>query len=227
MDTIKQFSNPEAVMQRALDLASLGTGSVEPNPAVGAVIVDEDLNLIGEGYHQQFGGPHAEIHALSMAGTRAKGATIYVTLEPCCHQGKTGPCSQAIIQAGLKKVVIAMRDPAPHVDGGGIAELEQAGIEVELGLLELAAQKLVRPFVKRVTTGLPWIHAKWAMTLDGKIATRTGHSQWISNQQSRELVPPDSWPHGCNHGRSADSGKRRPATHSATCWPQNSCADYC
>ncbi|WP_145313699.1 bifunctional diaminohydroxyphosphoribosylaminopyrimidine deaminase/5-amino-6-(5-phosphoribosylamino)uracil reductase RibD [Gimesia fumaroli] len=188
MDTINQFSNSEAVMQRALDLASLGTGSVEPNPAVGAVIVDENLNLIGEGYHQQHGGPHAEIHALTMAGTRAKGATIYVTLEPCCHQGKTGPCSQAIIKAGIKKAVIAMRDPAPHVDGGGIAELQQAGIEVELGLLESAAQKLVRPIVKRVTTGLPWVHAKWAMTLDGKLATRTGHSQWISNELSRELV---------------------------------------
>ncbi|QDT45831.1 Riboflavin biosynthesis protein RibD [Gimesia alba] len=175
-------------MQHALDLACLGTGSVEPNPAVGSVIVDENLQLIGEGYHQQYGGPHAEIHALSMAGTRAKGATIYVTLEPCCHQGKTGPCSQAIIQAGVKKAVIAMRDPAPHVDGGGIAELQQAGIEVELGLLESAAQKLVRPFVKRVSTGLPWVHAKWAMTLDGKIATRTGHSQWISNEHSRELV---------------------------------------
>ncbi|WP_339730211.1 bifunctional diaminohydroxyphosphoribosylaminopyrimidine deaminase/5-amino-6-(5-phosphoribosylamino)uracil reductase RibD [uncultured Gimesia sp.] len=188
MDTTRQFSSPEAVMQRALDLASLGTGSVEPNPAVGSVIVDENLHLIGEGYHQQYGGPHAEIHALAMAGNQAKGATIYVTLEPCCHQGKTGPCSQAIIQAGIKKAVIAMRDPAPHVDGGGIAELQQAGIEVELGLLELAAQKLVRPFVKRVTTGQPWVHAKWAMTLDGKIATRTGHSQWISNERSREFV---------------------------------------
>tara|TARA_R110002111_G_scaffold259308_1_gene329256 strand:- start:63837 stop:64970 length:1134 start_codon:yes stop_codon:yes gene_type:complete len=188
VDTIRQFSSPEAVMQRALELARLGAGSVEPNPAVGSVIVDESLQLIGEGYHQQYGGPHAEIHALKMAGNRAKGATIFVTLEPCCHQGKTGPCSQALIQAGVSKVVIAMRDPAPHVDGGGIAELQQAGIEVEVGLLESAAQALVRPFVKRVTQGLPWIHAKWAMTLDGKIATKTGHSQWISNARSREIV---------------------------------------
>ncbi|WP_417390282.1 bifunctional diaminohydroxyphosphoribosylaminopyrimidine deaminase/5-amino-6-(5-phosphoribosylamino)uracil reductase RibD [Gimesia sp.] len=182
------FSNPEDVMQRALELARLGTGSVEPNPAVGSVIVDDRLHLIGEGYHQQCGGPHAEINALKMAGDAARGKTIYVTLEPCCHQGKTGPCSQALIQAGIKKVVIAMRDPAPHVDGGGIAELKQAGIEVEVGLLESEALALVRPFVKRVTQGLPWIHAKWAMTLDGKIATRTGHSQWISNPQSRERV---------------------------------------
>lgn len=188
MDTIRQFSNPEAVMQRAIELARLGTGAVEPNPAVGSVIVDENLRLIGEGYHQKCGGPHAEIHALNMAGKQAKGATIYVTLEPCCHHGKTGPCSQAIIQAGIKKAVIAMRDPAPHVDGGGIAELLQAGIEVELGLLDSVAQKLVQPFVKHVTTGLPWVHAKWAMTLDGKIATRTGHSQWISNARSREIV---------------------------------------
>ncbi len=175
-------------MQRALELASLGTGFVEPNPAVGSVIVDENLQLIGEGYHQKCGGPHAEIHALNMAGEQAKNATVFVTLEPCCHQGKTGPCSQALIQAGVKKVIIAMRDPAPHVSGGGIAELQQAGIEVEVGLLESAAQKLVRPFVKHVTTGLPWVHAKWAMTLDGKIATGAGHSQWISNERSRKIV---------------------------------------
>lgn len=188
MDTIRQFSSPEAVMQRALELASLGIGLVEPNPAVGSVIVDENLKLIGEGYHQQYGGPHAEIHALNMAKDKAKNATIFVTLEPCCHQGKTGPCSQALIQAGIKRAVIAMRDPAPHVSGGGIADLQQAGVEVEVGLLESAAQKLVRPFVKRVTKGLPWVHAKWAMTLDGKIATGAGHSQWISNARSREVV---------------------------------------
>lgn len=182
------FSSPEEVMQRALELARLGAGSVEPNPAVGSVIVDDNLRLIGEGYHQECGGPHAEIHALNMAGNQSRGKTIYVTLEPCCHQGKTGPCSQALIRAGIKKAVIAMRDPAPHVDGGGIQELKQAGIEVDVGLLEPEALALVRPFVKRVTQGLPWIHAKWAMTLDGKIATRTGHSQWISNQRSRERV---------------------------------------
>lgn len=175
-------------MQRALELASLGTGFVEPNPAVGSVIVDENLQLIGEGYHQQYGGPHAEIHALNRAGTKAQNATIYITLEPCCHEGKTGPCSQALIQAGIKKVVIAMRDPAPHVAGGGIDELQQAGVEVDVGLLESAAQKLVSPFVKRVTKGMPWLHAKWAMTLDGKIATAAGHSQWISNERSREIV---------------------------------------
>ncbi|MCA9003856.1 MAG: bifunctional diaminohydroxyphosphoribosylaminopyrimidine deaminase/5-amino-6-(5-phosphoribosylamino)uracil reductase RibD [Planctomycetaceae bacterium] len=188
MDPIRVFSSPEEVMQRALELARRGIGSVEPNPAVGSVIVDDNLKLIGEGYHQQCGGPHAEIHALEMAGEESQGKTIYVTLEPCCHQGKTGPCSQALIRAGIKKVVIAMRDPAPHVDGGGIEELKQAGIEVEVGLLESEALALVRPFVKRVTQNLPWIHAKWAMTLDGKIASRSGHSQWISNQRSRKRV---------------------------------------
>lgn len=188
MDTIRQFSSSKAVMQRALELATRGQGFVEPNPAVGSVIVDDNLNLIGEGYHQKYGGPHAEIHALDIAGAKANGATIYITLEPCCHQGKTGPCSKAVIQAGIKKAIIAMRDPAPHVDGGGIADLEQAGIVVEVGLLESDAHKLTRPFVKRVTKGLPWIHAKWAMTLDGKIATKTGDSQWISNKRSRELV---------------------------------------
>lgn len=188
MEPISQFSSPEAVMQRALELARLGQGFVEPNPAVGSVIVDDRLQLLGEGYHQKCGGPHAEIHALQMAEEKARGATVYVTLEPCCHQGKTGPCSQALIQAGVKKVVIAMRDPAPHVDGGGIADLKAAGIEVEVGLLEEEAQQLVRPFVKRVTQGLPWVHAKWAMTLDGKIASRTGHSQWISNSRSRAIV---------------------------------------
>lgn len=188
VDTIRQFSSSEAAMQYALELARQGTGYVEPNPAVGAVIVNDQLQLVGEGYHQKYGGPHAEIHALNMAGNKAADATIYITLEPCCHQGKTGPCSQALIQAGIKKAIVAMRDPAPHVDGGGIADLEQAGIQVEVGLLESDAQKLVRPFVKRVTAGLPWVHAKWAMTLDGKIATKTGSSQWISNKRSRELV---------------------------------------
>ncbi len=188
VNTNRQFSNPEAVMRHALELARQGTGYVEPNPAVGAVIVDEKLRLVGEGYHQKYGGPHAEIHALNMAGNKAAQGTVYITLEPCCHQGKTGPCSQALIQAGIKKAIIAMRDPAPHVNGGGIADLQQAGIEVEIGLLESEAQKMVRPFVKRVTTGLPWVHAKWAMTLDGKIATKTGSSQWISNERSRDLV---------------------------------------
>jgi diaminohydroxyphosphoribosylaminopyrimidine deaminase/5-amino-6-(5-phosphoribosylamino)uracil reductase len=129
------FPNKPAAMQRAIDIARQGIGSVEPNPPVGAVIVDDQSNLLGEGYHQQFGGPHAEINALDQAGDSARGATLFVTLEPCCHEGKTPACSQAVIEAGLKKVVIAVSDPAEHVSGGGIKELQAAGIEVEVGLL--------------------------------------------------------------------------------------------
>lgn len=178
----------EAMMRRALELAERGRGFVEPNPAVGAVIVDDAGQILGEGWHQQFGGPHAEVHALAAAGPAARGATLYVTLEPCCHYGKTPPCSKAVISAGIRKVIVAMRDPAPHVAGGGITELRQAGIEVEVGLLEHDASRLVAPFVQLVTHGRPWIHGKWAMSLDGKIATRTGHSQWISNESSRAVV---------------------------------------
>jgi len=175
-------------MIRALELARQGLGTVEPNPAVGAVIVDDDLRLLGEGWHQRFGGPHAEVHALKQAGEAARGATLYVTLEPCCHFGKTPPCSQAVIAAGLKKVVIAMTDPAPHVSGGGLAELQAAGIDVEVGLLGAEARRLTAPFVMLQTRQRPWVHAKWAMTLDGKLATSTGHSQWISNELSRQWV---------------------------------------
>lgn len=182
------FARPEEVMRRALELARRGLGSVEPNPMVGAVLVDDRLNLLGEGWHERYGGPHAEINALAQAGSKANGATLFVTLEPCCHFGKTPPCSRAVSAAGVRKVVAAMHDPAPHVQGGGIAELRAAGIEVEIGLLEAEAQRLVAPFVKLMTTGRPWVHAKWAMTLDGKLASRTGHSQWISNEASRRVV---------------------------------------
>jgi diaminohydroxyphosphoribosylaminopyrimidine deaminase/5-amino-6-(5-phosphoribosylamino)uracil reductase len=185
---VQRFDNLESVMRRALELAALGVGYVEPNPPVGAVVVDGNLNLLGSGYHKKFGGPHAEIHALNSAGDQARGSTLFVTLEPCCHQGKTGPCSQAIIQAGVKKVYVAIQDPAPHVDGGGLQDLNQAGIEVEVGLLEAEANRLAAPFIKKMTTGLPYIHAKWAMTLDGKIASKSGSSQWISNEASRAVV---------------------------------------
>lgn len=175
-------------MQHALALAARGLGAVEPNPPVGAVIVDQQLRTLGEGWHHAYGGPHAEIHALEQAGTAAHGATLYVTLEPCCHQGKTPPCTRAVIAAGIRRVVAAMSDPHPQVAGGGFAELRAAGIEVEVGLLESAARWLVAPFVQLVTAHRPWVHAKWAMTLDGKIASRTGHSQWISNTASRTVV---------------------------------------
>lgn len=183
-----KFDTPAAAMQHALMLAARGLGSVEPNPPVGAVIVDDTGRCIGEGWHQRFGGPHAEVFALEQAGPAARGATLYVTLEPCCHFGKTPPCSRAVIAAGLKRVIIAMTDPAPHVAGGGIAELRAAGIEVDVGLCDAEARALTAPFVRWVTRRLPWVHAKWAMTLDGKIASRTGHSQWISGPESRAVV---------------------------------------
>ncbi len=148
-----RFGNAAAVMARALQLASRGIGSVEPNPPVGAVLVDDDLNLIAEGWHQRFGGPHAEIEAIAQAGERARGSTLFVTLEPCCHQGKTGPCTEAIAGAGIRNVVVALGDPFPEVDGKGIARLESLGIEVELGLDSKAAEKLCAPVYK---TGHNW-----------------------------------------------------------------------
>jgi diaminohydroxyphosphoribosylaminopyrimidine deaminase/5-amino-6-(5-phosphoribosylamino)uracil reductase len=184
----RRFADAAAVMRRALELAARGIGSVEPNPAVGAVLVDDSLNLIGEGWHQRFGGPHAEIEAIASAGSRAAGATLFVTLEPCCHQGKTGSCAEAILRAGIRKVVAACRDPFPAVDGKGIAGLRAAGVEVDDGLLADEARELTAPFRKLVLRREPWVHAKWAMSLDGRIATASGDSRWISNETSRELV---------------------------------------
>src|SRR5262245_31687444 len=180
-------ASDEPWMRRALELAEQGRGHVEPNPLVGAVVV-RDGRVVGEGWHQKFGGPHAEVFALAAAGEAARGATLYVSLEPCCHFGKTPPCSEAIIQAGIARVVAALRDPFPKVDGGGFKVLRAAGIQVTEGVGESAARRLNAPFVTLVTVGRPHVHAKWAMTLDGKIATRTGHSQWISNEASRRLV---------------------------------------
>jgi len=176
-----------AYMARALELAARGEGYVEPNPMVGCVVVG-DGEVVGEGWHQKFGGPHAEVEALRVAGARARGATMYVTLEPCCHHGKTPACTQAIIAAGIVRVVCAQRDPFEQVAGRGIEALEADGIEVEVGILEAEAKRLNAPYLKLVTTGRPWIIAKWAMTLDGKIATRTGDSRWISGEAAREIV---------------------------------------
>jgi diaminohydroxyphosphoribosylaminopyrimidine deaminase/5-amino-6-(5-phosphoribosylamino)uracil reductase len=174
-------------MHRALELARRGQGYVEPNPMVGCVIVS-DGQVVGEGWHQRFGGPHAEVEALTAAGERAKGGTMFVTLEPCCHHGKTPPCTEAILAAGIRRVVTAMRDPFPQVAGGGLKRLASAGVDVELGLQEAEAQALNAPYVKLVSTGRPWIIAKWAMTLDGKIATRNGYSRWISGEAARQVV---------------------------------------
>lgn len=174
-------------MRRALELALQGQGFVEPNPMVGCVIA-RGAEIIGEGWHRRFGGPHAEIEALRLAGPRAEGATVYVTLEPCCHQGKTPPCTPALIQARPARVVAAMEDPFAEVSGRGLAELRRAGIEVEAGLLQAEARRLNAPYLKLLHTGRPWVIAKWAMTLDGRLATRSGASRWISGEASRAVA---------------------------------------
>jgi len=174
-------------MRRALSLAALGKGAVEPNPMVGCVIA-RGAEIIGEGWHRAYGQPHAEVEALRMAGDRAAGATMYVTLEPCCHFGKTPPCTDAIIRAGIRRVVAAMADPFSLVHGQGIARLREAGIEVVVGLMEQEARHLNAPYLKLLSTQRPWVIAKWAMTVDGKIATATGESRWISGEESRRKV---------------------------------------
>ncbi len=182
------FSDDTSVMRRALELARQGLGFVEPNPAVGAVIVDDNFRFVAEGFHQRFGEAHAEVNAIAAAGRQTQGAQLFVTLEPCSHQGKTPPCADAVIAAGFRRVVIGCKDPAPHTAEQGIARLRKAGIEVTIGVCEQEAEALIAPFGKLITTGQPWTHAKWAMTLDGRIATRTGHSKWISSEASRAEV---------------------------------------
>jgi len=174
-------------MKRALAEAERGRGWVEPNPMVGAVLVREG-ELIGFGHHTRFGMPHAEVEALKRAGDSARGATLYVTLEPCCHFGKTPPCTEAILSAGIQRVVAAMRDPFPKVSGGGFALLQEAGLAVEWGVEAEAARALNAPYLKRLRTGRPYVTAKWAMTLDGKTAASSGDSRWISGPRSRALV---------------------------------------
>ncbi|WP_197489174.1 bifunctional diaminohydroxyphosphoribosylaminopyrimidine deaminase/5-amino-6-(5-phosphoribosylamino)uracil reductase RibD [Planctomyces sp. SH-PL14] len=182
------FSSDEEAMRRALELARRGRGLVEPNPMVGAVVVSPEGELVGEGNHERFGGPHAEVNALRAAGDRAGGGTLYCTLEPCSHFGKTPPCAPLVVSSGIRRVVLGTGDPAPHVAGRGIAILREAGIEVIVGVCEAEARQVVAPFVTLMTLGRPYVHAKWAMSLDGRIATRTGHSQWISNERSRARV---------------------------------------
>jgi diaminohydroxyphosphoribosylaminopyrimidine deaminase/5-amino-6-(5-phosphoribosylamino)uracil reductase len=177
----------EAAMRRAVELAARGRGFVEPNPQVGAVIIRNDV-VVGEGWHERFGGPHAEVMALRAAGPRARGATLCVTLEPCCHHGKTPPCTEAIRAAGIARVIIAADDPFPAVDGRGIAALRAAGIEVECGLLAAEAERLTAPFRMLVTRGRPWVIAKWAMSLDGRLSAAPGQDRWISSAESRGVV---------------------------------------
>ncbi|AYD41470.1 bifunctional diaminohydroxyphosphoribosylaminopyrimidine deaminase/5-amino-6-(5-phosphoribosylamino)uracil reductase RibD [Clostridium fermenticellae] len=174
-------------MRKALELAKKGYGKVSPNPVVGAVIV-KGGKIIGQGYHKFYGGPHAEVYALKEAGDNAKGAVIYVTLEPCSHYGKTPPCAEALLRAGIKKAVIAMSDPNPLVSGGGIEILQNDGIEVEVGLLEDEARDMNKVFLKYITTKSPFVILKWAMTLDGKIATVKGESKWITSTETRYYV---------------------------------------
>jgi diaminohydroxyphosphoribosylaminopyrimidine deaminase / 5-amino-6-(5-phosphoribosylamino)uracil reductase len=174
-------------MLRALELAERGRGFVEPNPLVGAVVA-RDGKIIGEGWHQRFGQAHAEVNALTAAGEGARGATLYVTLEPCCHHGKTPPCTALISKTGIKRVVAAMLDPFPQVAGQGVAALRAAGVTVEVGLCEDEARTQNAPYFTLLTAGRPYVHAKWAMTLDGKICTRTGDSKWISNEAARRRV---------------------------------------
>ncbi len=181
------INHDDSWMRRALALAEQGRGAVEPNPLVGAVVVKGGV-CVGEGWHQRFGGPHAEVHALAAAGEAARGATLYVTLEPCCHHGKTPPCTDAILCAGIAGVVAAMADPFPAVAGKGAELLRRAGVAVEIGLCEAEARRLNAPYLKLLSHGRPYVHAKWAMTLDGKIATRMGDSKWISNEESRRRV---------------------------------------
>ena len=174
-------------MRRALELGARAEGRTRPNPAVGAVVV-ADQQIVGEGFHPAAGEPHAEVFALQAAAGRTVGADLYVTLEPCSHQGRTGPCTEAIIAAGITRVFVGTQDPNPQVAGSGIHRLQQAGIQVAVGLCEKDCRRLIAPFAKHISTGLPFVILKSAVTLDGQTATSTGDSQWISNTQSREEV---------------------------------------
>ena len=179
MDRDEQF------MERALCLAQRGQGHASPNPIVGAVVV-RDGRIVGEGYHTRYGSAHAEAEALTAAGAAAQGATIYVSLEPCNHYGQTPPCTEAIIQAGIAEVVYAVADPNPHVVGGGHKRLIEAGVSVRAGVCEAAARRQNRFFFHYASQGRPYVIAKFAAALDGKIATRSGHSQWITGPAARE-----------------------------------------
>lgn len=174
-------------MQRAMELAENGRGFVNPNPLVGAVIV-KDGRVIGEGWHRKYGCLHAEREALAACTEDPAGSTLYVTLEPCCHHGKQPPCTDAVIAAGISRVVAGLPDPNPLVAGKGIAMLREHGIEVECGLLEADLRYQNRVFLKYITTGRPWVTMKWAMTLDGRIAASTGDSRWVSSEESRRYA---------------------------------------
>ena len=175
---------PTNPMERALHLARQALGSASPNPAVGAVLV-KDGRIVGEGFTQPPGGPHAEVVAIRQAGEAARGATLYVTLEPCCHHGRTPPCTEALLAAGVREVHLSHLDPDPHVNGQGKAELESAGVKVFVGEGEKEARRINEAYLKHRTTGLPFVIAKFAASLDGKIAATSGDSRWVSGPESR------------------------------------------
>lgn len=174
-------------MRRALHLALKGRGKVSPNPLVGAVVVRQG-RVVGEGAHLQVGGPHAEVHAFAAAGKRSRGATLYVTLEPCAHQGRTPPCTEAVLRAGIRRLVCAMEDPDPRVQGKGLTQLRAAGLQVEVGLGREEAERQNAAYLKHRRTGRPLLILKLAQSLDGRIATAEGDTRWISGEQSRVLV---------------------------------------
>ncbi|PLL57593.1 riboflavin biosynthesis protein RibD [Klebsiella michiganensis] len=174
-------------MARALKLAARGRFTTHPNPNVGCVIV-KDGEIVGEGFHYRAGEPHAEVHALRMAGEKAQGATAYVTLEPCSHHGRTPPCCEALIAAGVSRVVAAMQDPNPQVAGRGLYRLQQEGVDVSHGLMMNEAEALNKGFLKRMRTGFPWIQLKMGASLDGRTAMASGESQWITSPQARRDV---------------------------------------
>lgn len=176
-----------AILQRCLELARQAAGCTSPNPLVGSVVVQEG-KVVGEGFHPAVGEPHAEVFALRAAGERAKGSTVYVNLEPCNHYGRTPPCSEVLIEAGVKKVVVGMVDPDPRVSGGGIERLRQAGIEVMVGVEEAACRQLNEAFIHRILHQKSWGILKYAMTLDGKIAATTGDSAWVTGEAARHWV---------------------------------------
>jgi diaminohydroxyphosphoribosylaminopyrimidine deaminase/5-amino-6-(5-phosphoribosylamino)uracil reductase len=174
-------------MKMALSLAERGRGWTSPNPMVGAVVV-KDGKVVGKGFHQAAGAPHAEVYALQEAGDNAKGATLYVTLEPCNHAGRTPPCTHAILKSGIKRLVAGMKDPNPHVTGGGLGFLSGQGLDVAVGVCEEECRRVNEIFIKHAVTTLPFVILKCAATLDGRMATRTGDSKWITNSRSRQFV---------------------------------------
>ena len=174
-------------MGRALMLAKRGKGKTSPNPLVGAIVVKKG-KIVGEGFHHRLGGPHAEIAALQRAGNRARGGTLYVTLEPCCHVGRTGPCTDAILASGIREVVVGMKDPNPLNAGRGIRTLKKGGVRLRVDILKNACRAINLPFLKYMTKKLPYVTVKVAQSLDGKIATVSGVSHWITGEAARRLV---------------------------------------